>query len=84
VSDAYTVDAVAHLYSYVHAVPEATVREAAHLRVEAMRLSDAWVAAGCSWTDPNLMVERRTLIASCAALRAAVDEQGLSANRPVS
>jgi len=67
VSDAYTVDAVAHLYSYVHAVPEATVREAAHLRVEAMRLSDAWVAAGCSWTDPNLLVERRTLIASCAA-----------------
>ena len=68
----------------MYAVPEATVREAARLRVEAMRLSDAWVAAGCSWTDPNRMVERRTLIASCAALRAAVDEPGLSANRRAS
>ena len=38
------VDAVAHLYSYVYAAPEATVRETAHLRVEAMGLSDAWVA----------------------------------------
>ena len=78
------VDAVAHLYSYVYAVPEATVREAAGLRVEAMGLSDAWVASGCSLTDPNLVVERRTLIASYAALRAAVDEQGLSANRRAS
>ena len=78
------VDAVAHLYSYVYAVPEVTVREAAGLRVEAMGLSDAWVAAGCSLTDSNLVVERRTLIASYAALRAAVDEQVLSANRRVS
>ena len=83
-SDAYTVDAVAHLYSYVHAVPEATVREAARLRVEAMRLSVAWIAAGCSLTDPNLVVERRTLIASYAALRPAVDEPGMSANRRAS
>ena len=35
-------------------------------------------------TDPNLVVERRTLIASFAALRAAVDEHGLSANRHAS
>jgi len=49
-----------------------------------MGLSDAWVAAGCSLTDPNLVVERRTLIASYASLRAAVDEHGLSANRRAS
>jgi hypothetical protein len=49
-----------------------------------MGLSDAWVASGCSLTDPNLVVERRTLIASYASLRAAVDEQGLSANRRAS
>ncbi len=78
------VDAVAHLYSYVYAVPEETVREAARLRVEAMGLSDAWVAAGCALTDPTLVVERRTLIASYAALRAAIDERGLSANRRAS
>ena len=35
------VDAVAHLYSYVYVVPEATVREAARLRVEAAGTSDA-------------------------------------------
>jgi hypothetical protein len=35
-------------------------------------------------TDPNLVVERRTLIASYAELRAAVYEQGLSANRRAS
>jgi hypothetical protein len=78
------VDAVAHLYAYVYAVPEDTVREAARLRVVAMGLSDAWVAAGCSRADPTLVEERRTLIASYAALRAAIDEQGLAASRHVS
>jgi hypothetical protein len=75
VTEADLVDAVAHLYSYVYAVPEPTVREAARLRVVAMGLSDAWVAAGCSLSDGTLVDERRSLIASYAALRAAVDER---------
>ena len=74
-------DAVAHLYSYVYGVAEEPVREAAQLRVAAMGLSDAWVAAGCSLVDPMLVEERRTLIASYSALRAAIDEQGLADNR---
>jgi len=73
------VDAVAHLYGYVYAVPEETVGYAAWLRVAAMALSDTWVQAGCSLTDPTLVEERRTLIASYSALRAAIDEQGLAA-----
>jgi hypothetical protein len=84
ITEAHLVDAVAHLYSYVYGVPEETVREAARLRVVAMGLSDAWVDAGCSLADPTLVEERRSLIASYSALRAAIDEQGLSANRSVS
>ena len=41
-TDTELVDAVAHLYGYVYAVPE----EAARLRVAAMAISDAWVDAG--------------------------------------
>ena len=82
-TEADLVDAVAHLYSYVYRVPEETVREAARLRTVAMGLSDAWVQAGCSLTDPTLVEERRTLIASYAALRAAIDAQGLSASRQI-
>src|SRR6476469_9088864 len=66
------LNAVAHLYSYVYSVPEADVREAARLRVEAMRLSDEWHAAGCDLASPVLAEERRTLIASYRALHAAV------------
>lgn len=77
------VDAVTHLYGYVYAVPEDAVREAARLRVAAMGHSDAWVAAGCSMTDSTLVVKRRTLIASYAALRAAIDERGPAADRSV-
>jgi hypothetical protein len=72
---------VAHLYSYVYGVDEEPVRDAARLRVAAMALSDAWVAAGCSISDPMLVDERRTLIASYSALRAAIDEQGLADHR---
>jgi hypothetical protein len=72
---------VAHLYSYVYDVPEEPVRPAARLRVDAMGLSDAWVAAGCSLQDPTLVDERRTLIASYSALRAAIDEHGLADHR---
>jgi len=75
------VSAVAHLYSYVYGVAEEPIREAARLRVVAMGLSDAWVAAGCSLEDPTLVAERRTLIASYSALRAAIDDHGLADHR---
>jgi hypothetical protein len=84
VTETELVDAVAHLYGYLYLVPEETVREAARLRVAAMALSDMWVDAGCSLTDHTLVEERRTLIASYSALRAAIDEGGLAATRPVS
>jgi len=63
---------VAHLYGFVYSVPEHSVREAARLRVEAMRLSDEWVAAGCRLDSPLLTEERRTLVDSYHLLRAAV------------
>jgi deazaflavin-dependent oxidoreductase (nitroreductase family) len=63
---------VAHLYGFVYSVAEDAVREAARLRVEAMRLSDEWVAAGCDPDSPLLVEERRTLVDSYRALRAAV------------
>jgi hypothetical protein len=84
VTETELVDAVAHLYGYLYLVPEETVREAARLRVAAMALSDMWVDAGCSLTDHTLVEERRALIASYSALRAAIDEGGLAATRPVS
>ena len=74
VTEAELVDAVAHLYGYVYGVSGETIREAAQLRVAAMALSDVWVEKGCSLTDPTLVEERRTLIASYSALRAAIDE----------
>jgi deazaflavin-dependent oxidoreductase (nitroreductase family) len=64
--------AVARLYAYVYSVTEDAVREAARLRVRAMRLSDAWVAAGCDPAGPLLREERDTLVASYRTLRAAV------------
>jgi deazaflavin-dependent oxidoreductase (nitroreductase family) len=71
-SETDLTNSVAHLYSYVYSVPEADVREAARLRVEAMRLSDEWHAAGCDLASPLLAEERRTLVNSYRALRAAV------------
>jgi hypothetical protein len=67
------VDALDALYAYVYGVPRTTMRLAAQLRAEAMDLSDAWVAAGCRLDDPQLAAERRTLIASYAALRESVE-----------
>ena len=84
VTEASLVDAVADLYAYVYAVPGTTVRDAARLRVAAMGLSDAWVAAGCSCSDPTLVEERRTLIASYSALRAAIDTADVAGNRHAS
>ena len=65
--------ALVDLYAYVYQVPDATVRQAARLRVEAMDCSDRWVAAGCDLADPLLAQERRLLVASYTALRDAID-----------
>ena len=65
-------DAVAHLYSYVYLGAD-EVHEAARLRVEAMRLSDEWVAAGCDLASPVLAVQRQRWsrpTARCARRRA--------------
>jgi deazaflavin-dependent oxidoreductase (nitroreductase family) len=64
--------AVARLYSYVYSVPASSVREAARLRVEAMRLSDQWVQDGCDLSSPVLAAERTALVGSYRALRAAI------------
>jgi hypothetical protein len=71
-SEAELLNALVDLYAYVYGVPPDSVVEAARLRVEAMDLSDAWVAAGCDTDDPLLAEERRALVASYAALRYAV------------
>ena len=65
--------ALVDLYSYVYDAERDAVRDAARKRVEAMDLSDRWVRAGCDRDDPLLAEERRTLVASYAALRAAVE-----------
>jgi hypothetical protein len=67
------IDALDALYAYVYGVPPGTMRVAAQRRAEAMDLSDAWVAGGCRLDDPRLAEERRTLIASYAALRESVE-----------
>jgi hypothetical protein len=66
------VGALVDLYSYVYAAAPGAVRPAAEWRVEAMDLSDRWVQAGCSRTDPLLAAERRALVASYSALLDAV------------
>jgi hypothetical protein len=65
--------ALVDLYSYVYSAEPEAVRPAARKRVEAMDLSDRWVGAGCRRDDPLLARERRTLVASYAALRDAVE-----------
>ena len=67
------VEALVDLYSYVYRTDRAPMVPAAHHRVEAMRLSDAWVLGGCQLDDPVLASERRELVASYTALRDAVD-----------
>jgi hypothetical protein len=73
------VEALDVLYSYVYDVPALTMREAAALRVQAMDLSDEWVAAGCHLDDPLLTQERRALVASYTALRECVERHQLDA-----
>jgi hypothetical protein len=75
------VDALDAVYSHVYAVPRTTMRAAARLRAEAMDLSDAWVEAGCRLDDPLLARERRTLIASYAALRESVERYAAQLSR---
>ncbi|WP_374970257.1 hypothetical protein [Terrabacter sp. BE26] len=67
------VDALVALYGYVYTVDAHSVHAAATSRVEAMDLSDAWVRAGCSRSDPLLSAERRALVASYSALLDAVE-----------
>ena len=66
------VQALVDLYSYVYDADPAAMGPAAQARVEAMNLSDKWVAAGCDLGDPLLEQEREQLVASYTALRAAV------------
>jgi hypothetical protein len=68
------VQALVDLYAYVYSTEREPMRPAAASRVEAMDLSDAWVQAGCDLDDPLLAAERRALVASYTALRAAVSE----------
>ena len=72
------VAAMVRFYCYVYQAGPAEVRRAAELRVQAMALSDAWVAAGCHLDDPTLAKERLALVASYAALREASDRSEIS------
>lgn len=66
-------NALIDLYTYVYDADREALRSAARKRVEAMDLSDRWVQAGRHRDDPLLADERLALVASYAALRAAVE-----------
>jgi hypothetical protein len=66
------VDALRDLYAYAYDAKPEAVRPAAHLRAQAMDVSDAWVDAGCDPGDPRLAQERALLVRSYASLLAAV------------
>lgn len=70
------VGALVDLYAYVYGAEADLMRPAAEHRVEAMDLSDRWVRAGCALDDPLLAAERRALVASYAALLAAIGRVG--------
>ena len=65
-------DAVAGLYAYSYRVDVASVRDCARLRAEAMRVCDAWVAAGCDPRSPDVGVIESLLVRSYLGLRVAV------------
>jgi hypothetical protein len=65
-------EAVAALYAHVYDLPVDEVTPAAAHRAAAMRISDAWVEAGCDPASPSLAAEREELIKGYALLRAAV------------
>ena len=75
--DDVLVASLIRLYCYLYRANPDDVRRAAQLRVEAMRLSDAWVVAGCHLDDLTLARERLALVASFAALREASDRRAL-------
>jgi hypothetical protein len=64
--------AVAELYAYTYERPVDDLRESGELRAEAMRICDAWVAAGCQADDPRLDGMRRSLLRSYKSLKVAV------------
>jgi len=66
------VDALADLYAFLYRVERDEVVRAAALRVEAMDVSDRWVAAGCALESPLIDEERSLLVRSYATLLAAV------------
>jgi hypothetical protein len=66
------VKALQDLYAYTYQADQASVREAAALRAEAMDVSDRWVEAGSDPANPLLAEERALLVRSYAALLAAV------------
>jgi hypothetical protein len=67
--------ALAALYAYVYAVPEADVLLAAEQQALAMDQSDRWVKEGCKLHSPLIAEERAALIRSYAALLAAVHQR---------
>ena len=62
------VSALTDLYAYVYHTDAQAVRPSAELRVQAMALSDTWVAAGCRLDGPVLQAEREALVGSYIAL----------------
>ena len=78
VSEDDLLAAMVRFYRYLYRSDRADVRRAAELRIRAMALSDAWVAAGCHLDDPTLATERLALVASYAALSGAGDRNEMS------
>ncbi|MQA16778.1 MAG: hypothetical protein GEV09_22375 [Pseudonocardiaceae bacterium] len=70
--DTPLVEALAALYGYVYGLAADDVRAAARGRVEAMRISDRWVAAGRDPASPLIAAERAALVRGYAALLAVV------------
>jgi hypothetical protein len=66
--EAALVTALADLYAYVYGRPVQDMLEPAQDRALAMRVSDAWVADGCSLEDRRVAEERRLLVRSYARL----------------
>jgi hypothetical protein len=61
--------ALVDLYTYAYGVPRDPVAEAARWRVQAMHLSDRWVAGDRRRDDPLLCEERGALVRWYTALR---------------
>ena len=74
--DSRLVEALTALYGYVYTLPADRVRPAAVHRAAAMRLSDAWVEAGCDPDDERLVAEYQELLRSYTALRNVVAPPG--------